>query len=65
MNVEELKREAAALDHEKQGELAAFLISLRNWRDPAFRAAMRERMNEKNPTRWLTPDQFEQRLEAG
>ena len=64
MNVEELKKEVAALDREKQGELAAFLVSLRNSRDPAYRAAMQERMNEKNPARWLTPDQFEQRLGA-
>lgn len=64
MNVEELKKEAAGLDHEKQGELAAFLVSLRNSRDPAYRAAMEERMNEKDPARWLTPDQFEQRFGA-
>ncbi|MSU25610.1 MAG: hypothetical protein EXS32_17535 [Opitutus sp.] len=62
MNVEELKNAAAALDPEKQGELAAFLVSLRNSRDPDYRTAMQERMNEKNPARWLTPDQFEQRL---
>ncbi|MBC7366933.1 MAG: hypothetical protein H7343_09015 [Undibacterium sp.] len=47
MNVEELKKEASALDYEKQGELAAFLISLRNSRDPAYKAAMQEKMNEK------------------
>jgi hypothetical protein len=47
MNVEDLKKEAATLDHEKQGELAAFLVSLRNARDPAYRAAMQERMDEE------------------
>jgi len=64
MNVEELKKEAAALDREEQGELAAFLVSLRNSRDPAYRAAIQARMNEKDPARWLTPDQFERRLGA-
>lgn len=65
MNVEDLKREVAALDREKQGELAAFIISLRNARDPVYQAEIQERMNEKDRSRWLTPEQFEQRLNAG
>ncbi len=64
MSVDELKQQAAALSHEKQGELAAFLISLRNSRDPAYRAATQDRMNENDRARWLTPEEFEERLDA-
>ena len=64
MNVEDLKREAAALSPEKQRELAAYLVHLRNTRDPSYDDIMRQRMEEKDRSRWLTPDEFERRLDA-
>ncbi len=62
MTVEELKREAAALDPEKQGELVAFLIALRHLRDPGYQAIVEARTQDKNPAHWLTAEQFETRL---
>jgi hypothetical protein len=64
MSVEELKRQAAALPPEKQRELAAFLVHLRNTRDAGYESVMRQRMDEKDRSRWLTPDEFERRLDA-
>lgn len=64
MNVEELKKEAAALSPEKQRELAAFLVHLRNTRDADYDSVMQQRMEEKDRSRWLTPDEFERRLDA-
>ena len=64
MSVEELKRQAAELSFDKQGELAAFLVALRNARDPNYQALMQDRMNEQDRRHWLTPDQFEKQLDG-
>jgi hypothetical protein len=64
MSVDELKREAASLAPEKQRELAAFLVQLRNSRDSHYDSTLQRKMNETDRSRWLTPDEFERRLDA-
>ena len=64
MTIEQIKRELAELSFEIQGELAAYLVQLRNAKDPEYRKEISERLDDKDPNHWLTPDEFEQRLDA-
>ena len=62
MTIEQLKTAAAKLSAKKQKELIAFLLKLRNDRDPGYRRRMRDRLDDSDPSHWLTPDEFEARL---
>ena len=64
MTIEELKKEAESLSFEQQGELAAYVVQLRNRRDPEYMAEMQSRIEDADRGHWLTPDQFERRLDA-
>ena len=65
MSIEDLKSAAAKLSAEKQKELIGFLLKLRSDRDPEYRREMRVRLDDSDPTHWLTPDQFDARLKQG
>ena len=62
MTIQQIKKEVAELSFEKQGELVAYLIRLRNQRDPAFKRRLSKRVGDGERDHWLTPDQFEKRL---
>jgi hypothetical protein len=64
MSVEELKKTVAALSPGEQNELTAFLFHLRHRGDVAYQATLKARMDDKDPSRWLTPEEFEKRLDA-
>ena len=64
MTIEEIKKEAETLSFEQQGELAAFLVQLRNRRDPSYMAEINERIEDRERSHWLSPDEFERRLDA-
>jgi hypothetical protein len=63
MSVKELMKELAALSAKEQEELAAFLFHLRHKSDPEYQATVRRRMDDKDPSHWLTPEEFEKRLD--
>jgi len=58
----DLKRELAALSTTEQAEVAAFLFQLRRRQDPDYQTTLRRRIDDKDPSHWLTPDEFERRL---
>jgi hypothetical protein len=60
--MQQIKKQVAALSVERQGELAAYLVHLRNQRNPQLRRAVKQRLADANRQRWLTPDEFEKRL---
>jgi hypothetical protein len=62
VSVKELKHELAALSATEQAEMAAFLFHLRHASDPEYQATIEQRLADKDPTHWLTPDEFEKRL---
>jgi hypothetical protein len=64
MSVEELKKTVATLSPGEQNELTAFLFHLRHRGDVAYQAKLKARMDDKDPSRWLTPEEFEKRLDA-
>lgn len=63
MSLDQLKREVAALSSEDQSELIAFAIQLLYADDAAYRREVAERLNDKDKSHWLTPEEFEQRLD--
>jgi len=64
MSVEELKKTVATLSPREQNELSAFLFHLRHRGDAAYQATLVARMGDKDPSHWLTPEEFEKRLDA-
>jgi hypothetical protein len=60
----DLKKELAALSAKEQAEMAAFLFQLRRQSDADYQAALNRRLNDKDPSHWLTPDEFERCLKA-
>jgi hypothetical protein len=64
MSVEELKKSVATLSPGEQDELTAFLFHLRHRGDTAYSATLAGRMTDKDPAHWLTPEEFERRLDA-
>lgn len=64
MSVEELKKTVATLSAGEQNELTAFLFHLRHRGDAEYQATLTARMGDKDPSHWLTPEEFEKRLDA-
>lgn len=62
MSVMDLKKELAALSATEQAEVAAFLFQIRRKDDPDYQAKIRRRLDDKDPSHWLAPDEFERRL---
>lgn len=62
MSIEQLKSAAANLAPEIQTELLVFLVKLRNERDPDYRRRLRVRLDDPDPSHWLTPEEFGERL---
>ena len=64
MSVEELKKTVATLSPGEQNELTAFLFHLRHRGDVAYQGKLKARVDDKDPSHWLTPEEFEERLNA-
>jgi hypothetical protein len=62
VSVKELKKELVSLSVSEQAEVAAFLFHLRHKSDSEYQATLQRRLADKNPSHWLTPDEFERRL---
>ena len=62
MTVTDLKKELVALSTAERTEVAAFLFQLRRKDDVAYQTTVRRRLNDKEPSHWLTPDEFEKQL---
>jgi hypothetical protein len=58
----DLKKELVALSAPEQAEVAAFLFQLRHRDDAEYQGKIRRRLDDKDPSHWLTPDEFERRL---
>ena len=63
MNLETLKREAAALDDVARRELFTFLVSLREKQWAERMRGMTAVLNDPDPSRWLTLEEVRERLE--
>jgi hypothetical protein len=63
MSVEEIKSRIASLSPNQPGEVSAFLFHLRHASDPEYQECVASRLSDKDPAHWLTPEEFEKRLD--
>lgn len=64
MSLEEIKSGIASLDPSQLDELTAFLFHVRHAKDGAYESDIKRRMDDKDPSHWLTPEEFEKRLDC-
>jgi hypothetical protein len=64
VSVEALKQELAALDAKAQRQLAAFLVSLQDGRDDAYRKKLAEKI-DKPASEFATLEELDSRLNLG
>jgi hypothetical protein len=60
----DLKKELVELSAAEQAEVAAFLFQLRRKNDSEYQDKIQSRLDDKDPSHWLTPDEFEKRLNS-
>ena len=63
MSVEDIKRSIATLSPAEQGEVTAFLFHLRHASDSEYQERVCSRLTDRDPAHWLTPEEFERRLD--
>ena len=63
MSFEQLKREIAALPEPQQTELISYTLQLRYSHDPNYQREVADRLNDDDKSHWLSPDEFERRLD--
>ena len=62
MSIDAIKQELAGLDDDKRHHIMAFLIAIEDRKNPEYMAAMARKMDDKDPSHWLTLEEFEKRL---
>ncbi len=65
MSFDALREQAATLIPDDRRRLMAFLISLEDNETTAYRARLREKIDDSSPDRWLTIEQIDERLGLG
>ena len=63
MSLDQLKREVASLSSQEQAELISYALHLRYAGDPEYRREVTDRLNDSDKSHWLTPEEFERRLD--
>jgi len=63
MSVQEVKDGLAMLSQPQQDEVIAYVLLQREMEDPSFQADLARRMDDKDPSHWLTLEQFERELD--
>jgi hypothetical protein len=64
MSVEEIKSGIAELSPQLQREISAYLFHLRHAADAEYQETVEARFSETAPSHWLTPEEFERRLDG-
>lgn len=62
MSFDQLKREVALLNGEEQAKLISYTLQLRYANDDAHHREVTDRLNDSDKSHWLTPEEFERRL---
>jgi hypothetical protein len=63
MSVHEIKENLARLPRKEQDEIVAFLFHLRHTSDSDYRADVSRRLDDKDESHWLSPEDFERELD--
>jgi hypothetical protein len=60
MTLEQIKAELASMPEKQQDHLAAYLVHLRHMRDPMVRHDLAQKIDDRDPSHWLSPDQLKE-----
>ena len=63
MSIEQIKREIALLDEQQQADLISYTLQLRYAQDDVYHREVTDRLNDADKSHWLTPDEFDRRLD--
>jgi hypothetical protein len=63
MSVQEIKHQLAALPRSEQDEVIAYVFHLRHADDTEYESKIARRLEDRQPSHWLSPDQFESELD--
>lgn len=63
MSVQEIKKKLAAMPRTAQDEVIAYLFHLRHAHDEDYEGPINQRLEDKDPGHWLSPDEFERELD--
>jgi|GraSoiStandDraft_46_1057282.scaffolds.fasta_scaffold1154083_2 hypothetical protein len=64
MKLDELQREVESLTREEQRKLIAFLVGLEVRHDEAYRSELTRRLDDKDPSSWISLKEAEYRLKG-
>lgn len=62
MSIDAIKQELAGLDAEGRQQIIAFLVSINQRESPEYRMKMARKIDDNDPSHWLTLEEFEQKL---
>ncbi len=65
MSIDAIKQELANLDEERRSEIIAFLVALSDRNDAEHRAEITRRIDDKDPSHWMTLEELERRFALG
>jgi hypothetical protein len=63
MSVAELKSELDRLSPEERRQISAYLYLEERMQDPEFQAEIGRKMDDKDPSHWMTLEEVERRLQ--
>jgi len=63
MSLQEMKEKLATLSRNEQDEVIAYLFHLRHANDAEYEARIGRRLDDRDPSHWLSPDEFEHELD--
>ena len=63
MSVEEIKRGLVSLSENEQREVTAFLFRIRHSHGTDYQSIVSTRMADADPSNWVTPEEFQNRLD--
>ncbi len=62
MSIEVLKQELAGLAEQERTQIMAFLLSLQDAQDSSYRAMLARKIDDNDPSRWVTMEGLDRRL---
>jgi hypothetical protein len=58
MTIEQIKGEVAGMPEDQQDQLVAYLVHLRHLRDPSTRQELARKIDDHDPSHWISIDQL-------
>jgi hypothetical protein len=62
MSIEAIKEELAGLDAEGRQQIIAYLVSINQRENPEYRVKMARKIDDNDPSHWLTLEELDRRL---